>query len=264
MAEKEIDLLDLVLVFVRFIKRRILLFVISAIIGISVGYINYSLTEDTYTTDIYASSIDVNKQLLYEFLNPIKYDIIQEDYTGLSDKLNINSESARNLNGIELDTTNKNSLKFQLIVKDKDFVDSLAQGIVTYINNIDIVNRYLNSNKSNNEMLLSKINSELAKLEKTQDLFIKNLESNNNEILISQTANLNEQAIKLYEKKLKIENTIKAVSPVEIYSDMEYVFVPQNSLIKKIIFGILGFVFIGFIISLVLEINLIIKKKESN
>ena len=261
MGEKEIDLLDLLINIVRFIKRRFLLFTLSLIIGIAFGYVNYSITDNTYSTNVYSSCIDINKQLLYEFINPIKSDILKENYTEASKRLNISSDLVNNLKGFDIDTSWNHSLKINLLVSDINETDSLARSIISYINNIKMIKSVIEKKYNNSAFIISKIENELVRLDKTQELFLNNLENNNSEILISQTANINEQSIRLYEKKLRLEDEILLIKPSEIYSDMEYVFTPQNSLYSKIFYGALGFLFIGFIIAIILEFNAVLKRR---
>ena len=265
MDKKEIDIIDIVILINNFIKRRLLLLIISIIIGIIIGLTISFITQKSYKTNFFINSSIISKNLLYQSFSPLKINLKNKNIDFLEEKLNIDKKTIEQLADFSVDTTiDKNSLRINLELYDKKALTPISNGFVYYINNLNFVKGSISVERENLKKFIAEIDSQLNNLKHTQNLLINKLNGNGNgNLQIDNIGNINQTYVNIYQKRLELQKQFNETNQIFLYNDISEDFVNQNSLIKNVILYIVVFLFIGFIIALYLEIRLIIKTRNN-
>ncbi len=262
MEQKEIDIIDLLVLISKFFKRRRLLLSIFVVAGIVFGVLSYYFTKKSYKTNLFVNSSIISKNLLYQSFSPIKINLKNKNIDFLQKKLNIDKETIMQLADFTIDTSIDNSVRINLELYNKNALNNISTGFVYYINNLNFVKGKISVERENLKKYISEIDSQLVNLKTTQKLLISKLNNNSN-MQVDNIGNINEAYVNIYEKRLKLQQKFNETNQIFLYNDISEDFVPQNSLFKKVIFGLIIFTFIGFCIALYLEIRTIIKNRRN-
>lgn len=116
----------------------------------------------------------LNQRTAINLINNLQLDVKKEDYSSLSDKLNISNEQATNIKFIEAeqllrqdkDEKFHNTPKFQinLLVRDASIITEIQDGLLYYFNTNPYVLKYKNEYSKSNIEIINSIEKEIAEL----------------------------------------------------------------------------------------------------
>ncbi len=260
MEKKEIDIIDLIVLINKFLKRRRNLLIISLITGIIIGVMSYFFTKNSYRTNLFVNSSIINKNLLYQSFSPLKINLKNNNIDFLQKKLNISKKDVKQLADFLVDTaTGNNSLRINIELYDKNSLNTISNGFVYYINNLNFVKGNISVERENLKKYILEVDSQLVNIKKIQKLLLNDL--NNKNIQINNIGGINEAYVNIYAKRIDLQKRFNETNQVFLYNDISEDFIPQNSLLKKVVFDAIIFIIIGFFMALYLEIRAIVKNK---
>ena len=252
--DKEIDILTLIAKIVNFIKKYFLILAIFTVLGVIGGILHFYLSKEVYKTKLIASSPVVDNRLVYELLEPLKIHIKNNQNDSVANKLNISSDVAASIHTLSFDTTVNRTLIVNLEVYSKENIKSISNGILGFLNNIEYVNRQVESKKKALKDYITVLDKEIEKLNSLQEAMLKNAQSNSS-LVISNTYS---EMLPLFEKKRELETELSGLTSFQIINS-NVVFETSKFIGKSmLIFTFLG-VFLGSCIAIFIDLKRKIK-----
>jgi uncharacterized protein YneF (UPF0154 family) len=257
--KKEIDLISLIVWILNFIKRYLLIIGIFLLLGILGGLADYFLGRNFYNTKFIASSPVINNQIVYELIEPIKFYINHEMYDSVAAKLSVSKEVAEDIRKIEIDTTMSQAVVVDMQLYAKDNTELIKEGLINYINTIPYVKSTVEGKRSELERYLKDLNKEIEELNKLQSAVLQSIEgSKANNLTIDGMFN---EMMLLYDRKLLLQAEYNSVQSFKSINSNQ-IFDTENSIFKSlVIFTFIG-LFIGLLISTILEIRKKVKLQQ--
>ncbi|HNQ68648.1 MAG TPA: hypothetical protein PKN32_09735 [Bacteroidales bacterium] len=256
--KKEIDIISLIIWVMNFIKRYLLILIISVVVGAGIGLIDYFFGKNYYDTKFIASSPVINNQIVYELVEPIKYFVNNEMYDSVSVKLDVSIDIAKNIRKIELDTSISQAVVFNLQLYNMDNTVEIKNGLVNYINSIPYIKSSIETRRKELEKYLKDLNAEIDELNKLQNTILQKAESNSG-INLSMDNMFNEMML-LYDRKLLLQTEYNSLQSFKVINN-NMIFTADNSLLKSLfVYSFLG-LFLGLILCTIIEVKRQIKLK---
>ncbi len=257
--KREIDLLSLITNSILFFKKHFILIIILLTLGLTVGAVEFFYGKNYYRTNLIASSPVVNKQIIYEIVEPISFFVKNEMYDSVSIQLDIDVDKAKSIREIDLDTSINEAVVITLDLYDKDNISEIQMGLINYFNNIPYIKSTIVKRRSELENYIALLDQEIEDLNEMQKMVLVNLNEENNQKMVSAGGLFNEMVI-IYEKKIELEEEYNSLHSFTLINN-NLIFIAQKSLKKNlVIYGILGLL-IGVIVSAIIELNILIRKR---
>ena len=259
-SDSEIDLFNLLLKLLKFIKKNKKAIIAFFLLGTIIGCINYfrkaSENKIIYEKTYLAESAVASSEVIVGIINSIgfKNEFPENDLELLSNKLRLSIsvlESIKNISA-EVQSTGKESsvIKLKIECSDKNNVDSLIQGITHYINSMEYVKKRYEIDIKQQTQLISIIDNKINYYDEALGLN----KISDSEKILKQLVGKNEvlNYMELIDRKQKLEKQMSLLNSIEFIASSEEKIIsrPKISLelFKIIAFGILGaFMAVSFI-----------------
>lgn len=233
-SNDEVDILLLIYKVFLLIKRRFIVLIISAIIGVFIGFAGYIAQKSTYKSTLIANSDILRNEyvtLLFKNLN----DLLKEgNIDALANYLKISPQIAETITKIEattvilkegLNESNSdklvNTFQIEITTLDPSKLDTIQKGIIFYIQTNDFVKKKVMLQKIFLQSMILKIDLEINKLDT-----LRNLGRNNREVTFLDPAAINNSIVNLYERKINYQNSIETLNQVLIIQNFIKYMVP--------------------------------------
>ncbi len=218
--EKEIDLIELVIKFIFFIKKRIFIFILITIIGTSFGFFKGFIEKKKYENKLIGSSDIVPNSVIFQIFNTLIEDF-QNNNIFFSKTLSLSKDVSNNIIKINLDTVTygiNNSIIIKIQSKDSLSCVQTKTAFINYLQKNTLIKEeytfYINQKKQ----LLTEINKKIIELDSLQR-FIR-VASYNNKNPFTVINSTYSEYINLVEKKQLIEKEIQLSNRIiNIYVD---------------------------------------------
>ncbi len=135
-------------------------------------------------------------------------------------------------------------------MNDTSILEDLQKAVIYGLENNEYVKEKVNFKRDNATKMIASVNREIAKLDSTK----KKIESNNtgkspgSSSFIVDISDVNVQMITLNEKLFQYQETLKFVDAIQLLQNFEKYSKPASPrLLKMLLSGFLGGIFIGFI-----------------
>ena len=223
----EIDLIEVFLKLVRFIKSKIKVILFILIIGSLSGIGVYFLQPDKFAYKVSAYSPYINKDVILngisEFSSKLKANVFnEEDY----------EIQLMQIKAIETNIE-EGIIEISVIANNEIDINVFVSSLDKYISKNSFINEKIQHKKDQLNNTVTFFNDQIKKLNNQSELNIKD-----NNIIISE-----ETAASLYLKKISFEENLKFLKPL-VFTNFSH---PQN---KK--YSLLNCIFAGAILSLFL------------
>lgn len=257
--EQQIDLIDLSIKCFSFFRRRILLVSIVFIIGIGVAIADYYLSEDRYSTQFVVSSPMLNSSMIYTFSQPLSFYIASNNADSVAALMGISNEIASKIRGFDQDTSMSGIVVVSLVYSDIEIIDSIKNGLSFFYNNIPFVIQQISTRKVELQEQIDIFEEKISDLNQIQALELKALQDGNFGAIEAKGQSFND-IIVLYEKLYELKKEYNKLKPFSVINH-SLIATKDNSLMKLIaIYGIAALI-LGFLVSLFLELNYLIKNR---
>jgi hypothetical protein len=259
-SDSEIDLFNLLLKLLKFIKKSKKVIIAFFLFGIIIGGINYfrkaSDNKIVYEKTYLAESAIMSNEVIVSIINSIglKNEFPDNDLVLLSNKLSLSMPVVQSIKNIsaELQSTSSESsvIKLKIEWSDQNNIDSLIYGITHYINSIEYVKKRYDIDRKQQAQLILILNNKINHYDEALGLN----KISDSEKLLKQIVGKNEvlNYMELIDRKQKLEKQISLLNSIEFIASSEAKIIsrPKISLelFKIIAFGILGaFMAVSFI-----------------
>jgi len=213
---EKVDFLHLLVEFIRFIKKQLLLILVCITIGLGMGFLYYSQQPPLFKTQMSAFSSNLTSEQIVDLMQDLSRLFKERDYLQIYQKSNLSESTVKKVASMEckpyvsLETLNRveDDQKLDQIflvtveVKDVSMLDSLEQGILYYIENNSYVKKRVSLNLVGIEKEMEKVENEIKDLETLKFQMQNLLKSNQNKsnLFLSDMGNISSQIIALYQK----------------------------------------------------------------
>jgi len=262
---KEIDLIELFIRIALFFKKHIILLVGSIVFGFVLTFIYSNFSTKLYKSHI--TVISINKQVFVSLLESLNGEL---NVFNISKSLNVSESVAKSITRIEpeilyLERNIKDEtreevsyFKIHVTVKDTSVFQAVEQGLQFFVENNEYFDLVYQTNNYQRNELIKYINEEINKLD------VLRLENKNvQDIYIENKANLNSEIVDLFIRKQSLERTNKLIKKFRIIKEFGNVVNPISD--KRTSTMIVLFISIlGFLLSILLEIRIMLKKIQDN
>ncbi len=204
----EIDLIEVFLKLVRFIKSKIKVILFVLIIGALLGISVYYLQPDKFAYKVSAYSPYINKDVILngisEFSSKLKNSGLNEEY---------NKMQLMAINTIETNIE-EGIIEISVIASNKIDINAFVSSLDKYISKNSFINEKIQHKKDQLSNTVTFFDDQIKKLNNQSELNI-----NDNNIIISE-----ETAASLYLKKVSFEENLKFLKPL-VFTNFSH---PQN------------------------------------
>ena len=259
----EIDLIELLVKVINFIKKYFILLIIFIILGIIANFFYPTLSKDYYESKLIATTYQDNNiyktEIIVEIINKLDEKINKHSLEELSTDLNIDKKDALNIKKInatiiENENIEINNFTITAEVYDDSVFTILSEGIAYYLSNNNHVKNIIEIEKQTNIKLIKKYKQEIHELDSFQDQFFNNKIAKSQVSIINSDVSYYNDLLTLYKEQLALENQNKLLSPIIIITDFTRNKVSQKK--TTISFSIILFFFVifGFSLSIIIEL----------
>lgn len=241
MKEEEVNLYEIYLNIISFLKKYVIYIVILALIGGALGFFYEKRQSDQHKLSLIIRSELISKKELYvnftptmEKKKPIK---AKEFYGFISSNMNLST----GVSEIKLDTvTLHDGIVVSQLIQDTSSVRLIKNAFLKYYNTNSNYLSQLNRNRDSKQRELDIIDNEILKIKTYQDKLLK--ASNSSEIQAGNFAGNSDAILALNKKKEILIQSLSDKEPVTIYQSLATIPSERGKLIY-IVFG--GFIMGG-------------------
>jgi DNA-directed RNA polymerase subunit F len=271
---EEIDLIELLIKIYKFFKRRyrliLLCIVISAVLGV---LSNFLFLKPRYQSTMIISSRSLTASEVAGIISTLDAFAYEENTEELAKLLNIPEKLAKKIvkveampnrefqKNVEKDFSKDSTIAIKLEVAESDNWKTYEKGIVSYLENIPYVKMKTALYKESQERLLQQVQKEVKHL----DSLKKIIEAGGGkaQFILNNSTQVYTEILKLYEKENEIKENLFFVNDIRVIKEFTNYKKPKKFSVKEvtIIFALIGFI-IGIVVSLIIELNKIIRKRE--
>ena len=252
---KEIDIIGLIAKSVLFLKKHIIIIVVITLLSALIGVLEFYLGKNHYEVNLIATSPNVDREIVYEIADPIKYYIHNEMYDTVSQQLNVDLKVAQCIRKIELDTSLTDAVIITLNLYSKDYIQEVQDGFMYYFNELPYFKSQLTKRQNEINTYINVLEQEIDDLNEMQEAVLRNMNDENNSQMIS-VGGLFSEMVEIYDRKVELEQEYKSLHSFSLVNN-NIIFLSQKSLKKNLLLS----VFIGFFVSLLIGLGLETTKK---
>ena len=270
-SDSEIDLFNLLLKLLKFIKKNKKVIIAFFLLGIIIGGINYfrkaSENKIIYEKTYLAESAVASSEVIVGIINSIgfKNEFPENDLDLLSDKLGLSIsvlESIKNISA-ELQSTGTESsvIKLKIEWSDKNHIDSIVHGITYCINSMDYVKKRYDIDRKQQSQLISIIDNKINYYD--EGLGLNKI--SDSEKILKQLVGKDEvlNYMELIDRKQKLEKQMSLLNSIEFIASSEAKIIERPSK-KNDIIKVLGFGFASIFLFVFLKFFLFVIDKFKN
>jgi hypothetical protein len=267
----DIDLMNLLERMILYVRRFRIIFLVAAILGVSMGVFFYSISPDLYKSRIILHSSFLTNPEQIQIVDYWNELLKRREYNVLSGILNCEQEKLHQLASLDaadiqkmFTPDNPNGFYIDARVKDNSILPELQGAIVYGLNNTDYVKRKLAVRKENLSQLINTVTVEISKLDSTRahiEKMISDKEKNGSSLMLDITG-MNRELINMNEKLLGYKEELKFASGVQVLQG----FVPLNtpvsiSLKVLILVGLILCLSIAYVLTVIISVRGRLKKR---
>jgi capsular polysaccharide biosynthesis protein len=271
---EEIDLIELLIKIYKFFKKRYLLILFCIVISAVLGVLsNFLLFKPRYQSTMIISSRSLTASEVAGIISTLDAFAYEENTEELAKLLNIPEKLAKKIEKIEAmpnrefqknvekDFRKDSTIAIKLEVTESDNWKTYEKGIVSYLENIPYVKMKTALYKESQERLLQQVQKEIKHL----DSLKKIIEAGGGkaQFILNNSTQVYTEILKLYEKENEIKENLFFVNDIRVIKEFTNYKKPKKFSVKEvtITFALIGFI-IGIVVSLIIELNKIIRKRE--
>ncbi len=256
---KEIDIIGLIAKSVLFFKKHIIIIVVITLLSALIGVLEFYLGKNHYKVNLIATSPNVDRAIVYEIADPIKYYVRNEMYDTVSRQLNVDNKVAQTIREIDLDTSLTDAVIITLNLYSKEYIQEVQDGFMYYFNELPYFKSQLTKRQNEIKTYINVLEQEIDDLNEMQEAVLRNMNDENNSQMVS-VGGLFSEMVEIYDRKMELEKEYKSLHSFSLVNN-NLIFISQKSIKKNlVIYGIFG-LFIGIIASAIIEVIKLIRKR---
>jgi len=224
----ELDLMDLLLRFVRGIRDNFALIVVFFVLGTALGFGYYYSSRKIFENKMIVSSNILTESYSKKLVDNINQYLVEENLRALTSHLGVSENTAGNLSSIRIESPYQNEgevskeedRKYFVItvaVYNQDILGDLQKGLINYFENNEYVKIRVNQKKVLRQQLIAKLDQEIADLEALKisiynGKFFQNAKGN---IMFDPTV-VNTKIFELTRERINLQNELELINSVQL------------------------------------------------
>jgi capsular polysaccharide biosynthesis protein len=271
---EEIDLIELLVKIFSFFKRRYKLMLLSCALAALVGFISsYFLILPRYQSSMIISSRSLSAPEVTGLIGVLGELAREKNYSEIAKKTKIEENVAKDLASItavpnkeyqkydEKDAPEESTIAITVELYDKQRWQDIQNGIVYYLESNPYVQKKTKIYKESQEKIIAQIQKEVKHLDSMKRIIESSMYAKNN-IILNNSGDIYVDAIRLHEAEIKAKEKLAFVNDIEVIQELTNSQKPKKASIKETVFLFaLGGLILGFLLSLILEMNRIVKAR---
>ena len=252
--EKEIDLLEILVKTIFFIKRRFLLILIILLAGTSLGFFKSYFEKKKYENQIIGNCDFISNSVIYQIIKTLSQDF-QNNSNFFSRELNISKDITNKLIKIEIDTmtfASKSAFEIKIQAKDSTTCEQIKTAIYSYLPQNLFIKEEYNFILNQKKQLIAELTQKIKELDSLQKFIRLASLKDKNQIAIF--SSYYSEYILLVEKKQKTEKELLSMDRI-VYAYIDNTTPVTNTILKNTIIYFLISLIIGIIFAFSLEIS---------
>ena len=269
-TSENIDLLLLVERTIAFFKKYKWTFITAIVIGIGIGVFAYIKIPNTYRSRLILHSFYLSNQEHIGVIDNWNALLKKKEYDELSTALGCDKNilpRLKRIQGSEIQKVftpnNPNGFFVDVVVTDNSILDELQKCITAGLENNEYIKERLEVRRKDLKELIEKVEDEILKLDSTKtqiERIIEGKEKSSSSVIIDASA-INGHLIDMTEKLYGYRQDLKFTSAVQVIQGFSKFNKPSDpKLIPLIALGLILFLGIAYIISLISSVNKSLKK----
>ena len=257
---EDIDLLLLIERSVLFFRKYKWIFIIAALLGISLGIFGYFAITKTYKSRLILHSFILTNPEQIEIINNWNNLLKKKEYDELAAAFNCNKNIFHRLKQMKVSEiqkvyspNNPNGYYIDVIVTNNSVLDELQKGIFSGLENNEYIKRRLAARRADLQEMIGKVQQEIIKLESTKTQMEKIIggKEKSSSSLIIDGSSINRQWIDMTERLLGYRQELKFTSAAQVLQSFSKFKKPAGpKLVPLIVLGLILFLAIAYLYAL--------------
>jgi hypothetical protein len=257
-TEEEIDIQELVVRAIRYLKKNFYFIAVSTVIGILLSYFAFVGLPKIYESKMIVASDMLTEAYGKEMTEGLKSLIRENNVKILASRLNLSPIEAGNIKSIDieaLEPTRPNKKDTIFIVTadilDKEIIPKLQNGIVQFLRNNEFAKVLVRQRKEMYQALIDKMSLEINSLDSLKKRLVQGstIYSKNSNMILVDPSNISEKIIELTKEQIECKNNLELAESIQLiegFTVFEKPAEPKLSILM--IIGTLGGFFISILI----------------
>ncbi|MCJ8166410.1 chain length determinant protein [Pontibacter sp. E15-1] len=251
----------------RAIKSQLIPFLMILLIGLGIGYADYSLERPYYTSSMTMVLAEIRNEFVEDQLNKLSSMVGEGNVEGLAANLDISVEAARQIKSLMFSNLDQlriaedsvltgSPFKVELTLYDKQLFSSMEPAITNYLENNPYFSKQKRIKQKKVEDLISKYKSEIVSMDTLKSEVINPRGPVNGFVYgepIDPT-NLYRESISLYQKQVELEASLEQIDNIQVVTGFYSRNKPSGPrLLIYMVSSAVVALFIGMFVALYLE-----------
>jgi LPS O-antigen subunit length determinant protein (WzzB/FepE family) len=258
MNNDEIDLQELAIKVIRFLKKHSRLILISPFLGVSISVVLYFMIPKSYESKLILMSDILTESYTKEIAESLDILIKEKNFKTLASRLSLSEEEAIHIKKVEIESVKKekeingtdaNIFIVTADVEDSNIFGNLQKGIMSFLRNNEFVKVRVRQRKDYYNAMIEKVGVEIQSLDSLKRrLFLgQPVYSKSAEMLLVDPTNIYSKIIELNKEQINYKNSLELVDSIQLVEGFTPFEKPASP--KLSILLIIGFVG-GFLFSI--------------
>ena len=271
---EEIDLIELLIKIYKFFKKRYLLILFCIVISAVLGVLsNFLFLKPRYQSTMIISSRSLTASEVAGIISTLDAFAYEENTEELAKLLNIPEKLAEKIvkieampnrefqKNVEKDFRKDSTIAIKLEVTERNEWKTYEKAILDYLENIPHIKKKTLLYKESQERLLQQVRREIKHLDSLKKIIEAGGTSKSQFIVNSGI--ISSEIVNLSKKENEIKMSLFFADEFQIVKSFDNLKKPKKFSVKEvaIIFALIGFI-IGIVVSLIIELNKVIRKRE--
>ncbi|CAN5136444.1 hypothetical protein BH23BAC1_BH23BAC1_00660 [soil metagenome] len=262
-SDDEIDLGRIFIKFILILRRRYIILLITATLGLILGIYFYVVQQSVFESRMTVSSTLLNANNTSNLIETIDLLLNEGNHDLVSQKFQIPVDQVRKLAGLSVEKGTEgvqdqtpNIFHIEAQVTDNNILGPLQNGITYYLENTDFVKRRVDLKKETINALREKLKAEIQDLEALKARVNNNFMTGNEgtNTVIMDPASIYKQAITMYESELDLQTQLAFVENVQVIDGFTVFNKRISPRIRHIGYWLFGGLLLGIMLVFVFEI----------
>lgn len=262
-SDDEIDLGRIFIKFILILKRRYIILLTTATLGLILGIYFYVVQQPVYESRMTISSTLLNANNSSNLIETIDLLVKDGNHEMVSQKLQIPVDQVIKLAGLSVEKGTEgvqdqtpNIFHIEARVTDNNILGPLQSGITYYLENTEFVKRRVDLRKETINALREKLKAEIQDLEALKARVNNNFMTGNEgaNTVIMDPASIYKQAITMYESELELKTQLAFVENVQVIDGFTVFNKRISPRIRQIGYWLFGGLLLGIMLVFVFEI----------
>lgn len=251
MQDKELDLGDVLKIASQFLKKNALYFLVFAVIGIGIGFYNYTTSNNTYQTDIYAKAEVLPLELISNEVSSINRLVQNNDFPALKKIFQDQIIDSSTIEDIEFSYIYERDKFFLVRIESHgatNYNTQIINDFKGFLSNNEFISVYMNNEFEKIQKLLQSNKSQVELMRKVQDRMINKVTGQDLKSMIIDPGSISSELLKLESEIIDLTNQMDRFG---VFNVVDIIHSTQEpSLPKSILSSLLIVLFLGTLLLL--------------